>query len=60
MDADINMSIFRELQSKEAVRYENMMLIMKGGQQKLVELISNAYMVEDWKVIQCNIREMKK
>lgn len=49
---------FEELQKKEYIRYENMPLKAKDGRLVQVEFVSNAYMVGDEKVIQCNIRDI--
>jgi PAS domain S-box-containing protein len=49
---------FGELQTKGYVRYENMPLETKDGHQISVEFVSNVYMVDQRKVIQCNIRDI--
>ncbi|MBN1637662.1 MAG: PAS domain S-box protein [Ignavibacteriales bacterium] len=49
---------FIELQSKEYIRFENMPLETKEGKLINVEFISNVYLVDDKKVIQCNIRDI--
>ncbi|MEI6127854.1 MAG: PAS domain S-box protein, partial [Pseudomonadota bacterium] len=49
---------FLELQQKEYGRYENLSLETAGGLQKEVEFISNVYLVNSQKVIQCNIRDI--
>lgn len=48
----------RELQSNEYIRYEDIPLETKAGVQKHVEFVSNVYMVNGWRVIQCNIRDI--
>ena len=48
----------RELQNKEYIRFENLPLETKDGQQKQVEFVSNVYLVESTRVIQCNIRDI--
>lgn len=49
---------FQELRTKEYIRYEDLPLQAKGGQRIQVEFISNLYMVDTTKVIQCNIRDI--
>ncbi len=49
---------FLELQSKGFVRYENLPLETKDGRHIAVEFISNVYLVDHQKVIQCNIRDI--
>ncbi len=49
---------FRELQNKEFVRYENLPLETKDGRHIAVEFVSNVYLVDHKKVIQCNIRDI--
>ena len=49
---------FLELQNKGFVRYENMPLETKDGRHIAVEFVSNVYMVDHEKVIQCNIRDI--
>ena len=53
-----NQSKFSELQQKEFVRYENLPLETADGQKKNVEFVSNGYLVNSHKVIQCNIRDV--
>ena len=47
-----------ELQQKEYVRYEDLLLETADGRQINVEFISNVYLVGNVKVIQCNIRDI--
>jgi diguanylate cyclase (GGDEF)-like protein/PAS domain S-box-containing protein len=49
---------FRELLSNEYVRYENLPLESKGGERRHVEFVSNLYLVDHTRVIQCNIRDI--
>ncbi len=49
---------FAILQNKEYIRFENMPLVTKNGEPIGVEFVSNVYLVEDKKVIQCNIRNI--
>ncbi|MBN2006964.1 MAG: PAS domain S-box protein [Anaerolineae bacterium] len=49
---------FLELQSKEYIRYEDLPLETNQGRRIDVEFISNVYMVDHKKVIQCNVRDI--
>lgn len=49
---------FIELQNKEYIRFEDMPLETKDRKQIDVEFISNMYLADDKKVIQCNIRNI--
>jgi PAS domain S-box-containing protein len=49
---------FIELQNKKYIRFEDMPLETKNGKQINVEFVSNVYLVDDKKVIQCNIRDI--
>jgi len=49
---------FRQLQIKEYVRYDNLPLETKDHDRRQVEFVSNVYMVDGVKVIQCNIRDI--
>ena len=51
---------FEELLRKEYIRYENLPLQTKDGQLREVEFISNVYLVDLKKVIQCKIRNITK
>jgi PAS domain S-box-containing protein len=51
---------FNELQRKENVRYENLPLETFDGHTISVEFISNVYVVNKKKLIQCNIRDISK
>ena len=57
-DMAANREIFRELREKEYVRYEDLPLESSIGKVLDVEFVSNVYRVEDYKVIQCNIRDI--
>ena len=52
-----NKENFLELQNKEYIRYEDMPLETFNGIKINVEFISNVYLVNNSKVIQCNIRD---
>src|ERR1051326_3863137 len=49
---------FRELRQNGYIRYENLPLQTKDGQQREVEFVSNVYRESDHQVIQCNIRDI--
>ena len=53
-----NKDNFLELQQKEYIRYEDMPLETSDGQIREVEFVSNVYLVDNAKVIQCNIRDI--
>ena len=55
---DYSKQMFRELQDKEYVRYEDLPLETSDGRPKHVEFVSNVYLVDNDKVIQCNIRDI--
>jgi PAS domain S-box-containing protein len=57
-DIVANKDNFEELQWKEYIRYEDMPLETADGRNIAVEFVSNLYMVNDKKVIQCNIRDI--
>ncbi|MFA4909892.1 MAG: sigma 54-interacting transcriptional regulator [Desulfobacteria bacterium] len=46
-----------ELKSKGYVRYDDLPLVTKDGRTIAVEFVSNVYLVNHHKVIQCNIRD---
>jgi PAS domain S-box-containing protein len=57
-DIVANKDNFLELQQKEYIRYEDMPLETAMGRTIHVEFVSNVYLVDQLKVIQCNIRDM--
>jgi PAS domain S-box-containing protein len=57
-DLVANKDNFVELQQKEYVRYEDMPLVTARGEKVEVEFISNVYLVDCRKVIQCSIRDI--
>jgi PAS domain S-box-containing protein len=57
-DMEASKAAFLELQGKGYVRYENLPLETKEGRQIAVEFVSNVYLVNHHKVIQCNIRDI--
>ena len=49
---------FAELEEKKFIRYENLPLETSDGRRIEVEFVSNVYLVDHKKVIQCNIRDI--
>ncbi|GEM_PF-232548 len=56
-DIIANHDKFLELQQQEYVRYDNLPLETAAGRKINVEFVSNVYLVDKKKVIQCNIRD---
>lgn len=52
-----NKEKFLELQQKEYVRYDDLPLVASDGRKIHVEFVSNVYLANNIKVIQCNIRD---
>jgi diguanylate cyclase (GGDEF)-like protein/PAS domain S-box-containing protein len=57
-DIAASQEAMRELQKKEYVRYEDLPLQTKGGEHIQVEFVSNVYLVDGSRVIQCNVRDI--
>jgi len=57
-DIEASQEAFEALQKNEYIRYENLPLKAKDGRLVQVEFVSNVYLVENEKVIQCNIRDI--
>ena len=57
-DVAANKDKFLELQMQEYVRYENLPLETAGGRRISVEFVSNVYLENNRKIIQCNIRDI--
>jgi PAS domain S-box-containing protein len=57
-DIEASKAAFHELQQKGYVRYEDLPLETKDGRKIAVEFVSNVYLVNHHKVIQCNIRDI--
>lgn len=51
---------FAELQSQEYIRFEDLPLKKKDGTFVDVEFVSNVYLVNGVKVIQCNVRDISE
>jgi PAS domain S-box-containing protein len=56
-DIEASKAAFMELQNKGYVRYNDLPLETKDGRPMAVEFVSNIYLVNHHKVIQCNIRD---
>ena len=57
-DVEKSKSAFRELQQNGYIRYEDLPLETKDGRYIDVEFVSNVYLANGIKVIQCNIRDI--
>ena len=49
---------FKTLQNNQYIRYENLPLLTLDGRHVEVEFVSNVYLVDAKRVIQCNIRDI--
>jgi PAS domain S-box-containing protein len=56
----ISRDVFKELQEKDYVRYEDLPLETRDGRLINVEFVSNVYLVGQNRVIQCNIRDISE
>jgi PAS domain S-box-containing protein len=59
-DIVANRDNFAELQEKEYIRYDDKPLETSDGRRVEVEFVSNVYLVNHHKVIQCNIRDISE
>jgi PAS domain S-box-containing protein len=59
-DVFSNQELFVELRDQEYVRYEDKPLAASDGRRVEVEFVSNVYLVNHHKVIQCNIRDISE
>ncbi|MBU1710485.1 MAG: sigma 54-interacting transcriptional regulator [Proteobacteria bacterium] len=59
-DAEASKTTFKTLQNSGYVRYDDLPLETKNGRELAVEFISNVYLVNNQKVIQCNIRDITR
>jgi len=57
-DIEASQEAFEALQKNEYIRYEDLPLKAKNGRLVDVEFVSNVYLVDGEKVIQCNIRDI--
>ena len=59
-DIIANKANFLELQKNQYIRYEDLPLRTFDGREMKVEFVSNMYEVDNFKIIQCNIRDITK
>jgi PAS domain S-box-containing protein len=59
-DIVANQANFEELRTKKYIRYEDLPLETADGRRIDVEFVSNVYLVNQRKVIQCNIRDISE
>jgi diguanylate cyclase (GGDEF)-like protein/PAS domain S-box-containing protein len=59
-DVASNKEAFRELQEKGQIRYDDLPLESMDGRRVDVEFVSNVYLVDETRVIQCNIRDISE
>jgi len=57
-DIEASKAAFTELQRAGYVRYEDLPLMTRDGRDIAVEFVSNVYLIDHHKVIQCNIRDI--
>ncbi|MCB0103996.1 MAG: GGDEF domain-containing protein [Anaerolineales bacterium] len=57
-DVEASKKAFETLQENEFIRYDDLPLKAKDGKLVEVEFVSNVYLVNEEKVIQCNIRDI--
>jgi two-component system CheB/CheR fusion protein len=57
-DTEASQAAFEELKRNGCIRYEQLPLVNKHGQQCEVEFVSNLYREADQELIQCNIRDI--
>jgi len=57
-DVETSKKSFVELQSVGFIRYDNLPLLTKNGKHKSVEFVSNVYLVDQVRIIQCNVRDI--
>jgi len=59
-DLERSQAAFSKLKKEGYVRYEDLPLQTKTGEKVWVEFISNVYLVNNIKIIQCNIRDISE
>jgi diguanylate cyclase (GGDEF)-like protein/PAS domain S-box-containing protein len=57
-DIERSKQAFKQLKRNSHIRYENLPLVTKNGHPFAVEFISNVYLADGKRVIQCNIRDI--
>ncbi|MEP6901197.1 MAG: EAL domain-containing protein [Actinomycetota bacterium] len=59
-DEEESIAAFQELQKNKYIRYEDLPLRDKNGENREVEIVSNVYQENGRQVVQCNIRDITK
>lgn len=59
-DKEQSKAAMRQLQKEHSIRFEDMPLRDKSGNEHPVEFVSNVYQEDDQLVIQCNIRDISE
>jgi PAS domain S-box-containing protein len=59
-DKEQSKTAMRRLQEEKSIRFENMPLKDKSGNERPVEFVSNVYQEDHHPVIQCNIRDISE
>jgi len=59
-DIASNQEMYKELKKNGYVRYDDLPLQTKMGEEKQVEFVSNIYSVDGRNVVQCNIRDISE
>jgi PAS domain S-box-containing protein len=57
-DKEANQAAFQQLQETGYIRYDDLPLQSKDGRHIDVEFVSNVYLVDHQRIIQCNIRDI--
>ncbi|GAC1578205.1 MAG: hypothetical protein NVS3B20_09420 [Polyangiales bacterium] len=57
-DEAASKQLFAELLARDYVRYDDLPLKARDGREVAVEFVSNVYLVNDQRVVQCNIRDI--
>jgi diguanylate cyclase (GGDEF)-like protein/PAS domain S-box-containing protein len=57
-NAETSREVFRQLQQKGCIRYEDLPIQTKEGKKLEVEFVSNLYEEDNHRLIQCNIRDI--
>jgi len=60
VDAKKSREAYEELRKNNYIRYEDLPLETKTGQRMEVEFVSNTYLVDTERVIQCNVRDISE
>jgi len=60
VDAKKSREAYEELRKNNYIRYEDLPLETKAGQRMEVEFVSNTYLCDTERVIQCNVRDISE